>query len=211
MGMTGKERIVKVAILAMCASLLLGNSVAAQAENVLTPKHVAVTYVENDSLLPKIESLEKQISGLTARLSFDEDLLSSKQDVHTTVVLDPAKLHVYQELDANPLQFLVSLESVAPYLNGYKLIIDVGNPTTARFHGATIICKWNKAYDWRHYSQESYKAWQAAIHTSQTNVTNEIDPGSWNPIEIDLLPATQDELEYLTVSIQSDTISLTNN
>ena len=155
-----------------------------------------------------VDALKNRVATLEARLSLDEDFLADKQDKQTEVVLNPANLGVFQRLDSNPLQFLVSLKSVTPYLNGYKLVIDVGNPSTAHFSGVKIKCKWNASYNWATYSAASYKAWEAAMHTSETEVQNDISPGSWNPVDVILLPATSEEMGYLAVSIESSSASL---
>ena len=164
-----------------------------------------------DTQTPEIEALKKRLVDLETKLSFDEYLLSSKQPKQVEVTLDPARLNLYQRLDADPLQFLVSLKSVSPYLNGYKAVINVGNPSTARFRGIKVTCKWSKPFDWNTYSEETFKRWNSAIHSSETEVQNDIAPGSWNPVEVILLPATQDELGYLSVSIDANTISMSSN
>ena len=172
----------------------------------------AVTIKEQSGISSsEVDDLKKRIATLESKLSLDEFFLASKQDKQTAVSLDPASMNVYQRLDSNSLQFLVSLSSVVPYLNGYKAVIDIGNPSTARFKGVKIKCQWSKPYDWSKYSTDSYNAWKAAIHSSVTDVSNDISPGSWNPVEIILLPASQEELGYFEVSIESNTVSLSNN
>ncbi len=169
--------------------------------------HVPAVTIEQSS----DGALEKKIATLESRLNFDEFLLSSKQDKQSEVALDPARMNVYQRIDSDPLQFLISLSSINPYLNGYKAIVDVGNPSTAHFKGVKIKCEWSKPYDWSKYTEGSYKAWKSVIHSSITDVSNDISPGSWNPVEIILLPATQEELGYFQVSIESNSVSLSNN
>jgi hypothetical protein len=172
----------------------------------------AVTIKEQAEIQPDdISNLKKRINALESRLSLDEYFLSTKQAKQTEVALDPANLNIYQRLDSDPLQFLVSLKSVTPYLNGYMATINVGNPSTAHFRGLKIKCRWSKPYDWGKYSESSYKAWEAAVHTSEVQVQNDIAPGSWNPIGVILLPATREELGYFQISIESNTVSLSNN
>jgi hypothetical protein len=171
----------------------------------------AVQIKEQPASRSDIDALEKKIAKLETRVSFDEYMLGNKQEQQNEVTLNPASTNVYQRLDSGPLSFLISLQSVTPYLNGYKAAIDVGNPSTAHFKGVTIKYKWSKPYDWNKYSVDSYKAWQSAVHTSEISVQNDISPGSWNPVEIVLIPASRDELGYFTISIESNTVSLNNN
>jgi Protein of unknown function (DUF3251). len=157
----------------------------------------------------EIAALKKEIESLKAKLQLDEIFLSNKLEKSEEVSLDPARMDVYQRLDSDPLQFLVSLKSIVPYLDGYKAVINVGNPSSARFRGIKVKCKWSKAYDWKNYSEASYKAWQSAIHKSEVEVQTDIAPGYWNPVEVILLPANPQELGYFVVSIESNTVSLT--
>lgn len=154
--------------------------------------------------------LEKTIADLQSTVSFDRLLIANKLDKHESINIDPSSRD-FQRLDTDSGFFLVSLESVTAYLNGYKLMLDIGNPSDANFQSATISVTWSKPYDWAHYTDASYKQWQSAEHTQDFQVSTTLRAGTWNPVEVDLVPAAADELGFLQLSMKVKGVLLTTH
>jgi hypothetical protein len=103
---------------------------------------------------------------------------------------------------------LVSLEDASPYLNGYRVKLSIGNPSNAKFSGAKVKVRWARAYDFDKFTSESYALWQSSIHEKEATLTEDLIPGVWNKVDLDLIPSASDELGYLEVSITSGSVSL---
>lgn len=194
------------------ASLLLGYPALqnSSAHKTASPDHDKILQQELDSEASKISGLEKNLTDLKNELSLYQFELGQKQQRYDTVLLDPSS-HGFQRLDTDTASFLVSVQNIVPYINGYKLTVNIGNPTTATFSGITIKIRWAKAYDWHQFSTSSYAVWQKSIQEKSFPVTDDLRPGSWNSVDLLLLPAAADDLGYLELSMTTSTTSLHTN
>lgn len=174
----------------------------------------------DDSLRKEVASLKQQVATLAIRLtSLESDLATYKStqefdkelSKRDSVMLDPSNPQGYSRLDTANGWFLISLKSAEVYLDGYKLTLNIGNPSSATYTGLKIKTKWNSSYDWTHYSESSFKVWQAAMRSKDDDLTDALQPGAWNSVEI-ILPQTKPtELSYVQVSIETNTVSLRVN
>ncbi len=57
----------------------------------------------------------------------------------------------------------------------------------------------SKAYDYAHYTPASYEQWQKSQHKQSVQLTNTLESGTWNPVEVDLAPASS-RIGYLNPS-----------
>jgi len=132
--------------------------------------------------------------------------LQLKQASYDTVVLDPIEKG-YGRLNSNSGFFFVSCEDAQPYLDGYKVIMNIGNPTTATYNGFKLKVKWGKQF----VSKEmNYIVWQKSLKTAEKKFTDKLMPASWNKIELILSPAKPEEVRYIEFSIETDQILLYN-
>lgn len=116
----------------------------------------------------KIRDLEMEISDL----KFKVQLLELAQKSYRTADLDPSSLKKYQRIDTSSGFFLVALEDVMPYLDGYKLILSIGNPSSATYNGFTLKVKWGKRFE----NSEEYAKWEklTAKHEELSNKHSEL-------------------------------------
>jgi hypothetical protein len=119
-----------------------------------------------------------------------------------------APVPAFQRLDSDSGSFLVSVVDVSPYLNGYRLKLNMGNPSSARFANSTIKIRWAKAYDFSKFTADTYSSWQKSIHEKSVTLTSDLMPGTWNHEDVDLIPAGSNELGFLEMSIDTPTVSL---
>ena len=202
-------------LLCMSIFLLSLASLKAQPASSLKKSTVGGSSAEISDLLKKNYELSAQVADLKKRTTNLEDqmslllsMLQGKQDKNEEVILDPSSLNTYQRIDAGSFQLLVSLESVTPFLNGYKVVIDVGNPSTVKLSNVKVTCKWAKRFDWNNNSPDAFKRWHDSIRSTEVSVQKTVVSGSWNPVEIVVLPASPEELGYLAISITTGTASL---
>ncbi len=157
----------------------------------------------------EIENLKVQVDSLKANqesmLLVLRTLFSNQSKLlHDQVIIDPASKG-FQRLDANNGSFLISVEDVQPYLNGYKLLLSIGNPLDMTFDGLIFKITWGKFR-----KEESYEDWHNKLNTRDISVVNEIRPGSWNKVELLLVPAGASDLEYISLQIETNQVRLRN-
>jgi hypothetical protein len=197
-------RIGSLFVLLFVSSALLGQSktpaTSSQPINLHLQSQVA-------DLQSQVARLTKQIESLTGQLSWDEYHLKHKQNRQDSITLDLTD-HAFQRVDTDTGFFLVSVVEAVPYLNGYKLRLMIGNPSHATYSAAKLKVTWNKVYNFEQYTEASYNEWQKSEQEKETPLTETLDAGTWNKVEIVLAPATIEQLGVVTFSMNTDTIFL---
>lgn len=162
---------------------------------------------ELDDLRQKILNLQQEIETLKTSLSFDEFLLKNKQDRSDSIILDLTQ-SAFQRLDTDTGFFLVSVEETAPYLNGYKIHMTIGNPSYATYANYKLKLRYNKSFNWGNYTQAAYDEWNKGMQEKEISYPDFLKPGTWNGVDVILAPATSDQLGYVTLSMSASTVSL---
>ena len=163
------------------------------------------------SLQKRVTDLEEQVTALKSevdQVNYDMTIVKEKQGLYDSVAFDLSTPGHYQRLDTSTGSFLVSAEDVEPYLNGYKITLNIGNPSVATYRGFTLHAKWSTAYDFSHYSAESYDKWSKSIQQKDISYTDALVSGVWNKVEVILAPVSRDGLGYLEISLDTNTVSL---
>lgn len=157
-----------------------------------------------DSLRMRVDSLEarqKSMGQLVGQIYFEQ--LSTRNE---SVTLGPTS-EGFQRLDTENGFFLISVEDIQPYVNGYKLTINVGNPLQITYNGITCKLKWGR----NRGNQENYEAWDALLRSRDVPVLKDILPGTWNKVDVQLVPASAEELEYINLRIETNQVGLRNS
>lgn len=118
----------------------------------------------------EIERLKREVAGLKLEAALARiDTSGLGADV---AVFETQGTKAYTKLKAPSGVVLASLERVEPYLNGYNVFINVGNPSTAHLHGVTGELKWGKAQD------------GAELQTVKFELLDSFPPGTWRVIKL---------------------------
>lgn len=142
----------------------------------------------------RIDSIEKEIGSLSNRVTELE---------YKYVYLDPS-VKGFERIDTSNGFFLISLIDVKPYLDGYKLILDIGNPTLADYKGFTLNVRWGRKIKDFKNSEE----WSKSLQRKEVSFTKNLNPASWTKVELILSPATPEQLGYIQLSMETPTIGL---
>lgn len=134
--------------------------------------------------------------------------LHSKIDAHKTVQLNLASPGKYQRIDTDTGSFLIIVEDAVPYLDGYKVRLQIGNPSTAKYSGFKAKVKWAKKYNFPKFTAAFYREWRKSIQEKEVSFTDTLEPGTWNKVELILSPAGADQLGYFEVSLETETVAL---
>jgi hypothetical protein len=156
-------------------------------------------------LRAQIDALQKRVEYFGSREGVLSMRMNDKKDREDSITLDLAH-SAYQRLDTNNGFLLVSAEPAVPYQNGYKILLNIGNPLSMSYSGLSAKIKWAKYYDANQFTPDTYAAWQKSIQQKETSFPDVLEKGAWKKIELIVAPATAEQLGYLKLSINTKTV-----
>jgi outer membrane murein-binding lipoprotein Lpp len=172
---------------------------------------------QNDSRLQKADETAKVVESLKSKLDeLGAQILTLQTDVlvlqggvnpYETAEFDPSSPGGYSRIDTIGGTFLVSIKNVAPYVDGFRITCNFGNPSSVTFKGFKLKAKWGPRRDFK-VKGFSFSKWRTSLREKELSLTDSLQPGAWNPVTFVLAPAKADEFGYLELSINTDTISL---
>jgi hypothetical protein len=189
----------KKIVLIIACLLLVAPDVISQRKKRPKPKPNPYDAIVDAATAPGDAALEKRIRDLEHRV-FELETNARK---NSTVELNVAQLGNYQRLNSESGTFLVTLSNVEKYLDGYKIQLAIGNVTTAIFKNFNLTLRWGIKEP-----ETNWVEWYKSVRTKSQNYPQSLKPGQWNTVEIILLPARQEELGYLELAIETDTVEL---
>lgn len=169
-------------------SLLFFLVVAAACSN--DSKHLEERF---ERLSNSIKELDNKTERAEARLSARIDDESIRQ-----VQLNCSEPNGFARVESNNGTFYIGCEDVQPFLDGFKLILRIGNPYFAAYGAAALHLSW-------------WSGLPSARHSVQVTLTGKLRPGIWNRVEVRLTPATNDDLKSTFVSLEVNQVSLRRN
>jgi len=158
---------------------------------------------QNARLQGRLAAVESSASEMENRLV----KLEFAQESTKTAELD-LSARTYQRLDTDTGWFMISVKDASSYLDGYRVTLEIGNPSSATYRGFKLKVKWNAKYDWTKFTNDSYEKWHAAIKEKEISFTDILIPAKWNRVDLLLSSTSADQLGYFQISMQTDTISL---
>ena len=110
----------------------------------------------------------------------------------------------FARLDSENGTFFVACDKAEPYLDCYKIIVLIGNPSTLTYRGADFRFSW---------SENPYTRFRDPGRLRKTNRSfqGSLLPGTWNTVQINIGPATSKELANLYVTMTTNTVALARN
>jgi len=154
-----------------------------------------------------VAELRAKIAELEVKEQFSSYLVTTKQDRQDSITLNLSE-RTFQRLDTDNGFFLVSVNEAVPYLNGYKLRLQIGNPSYASYSGFKAKVKWRKRYDYSQFAQATYDEWQKGIQEREVSFTDVLQRGTWNKIELVVTPATVEQLGHVELSLTTEVLQL---
>ena len=124
--------------------------------------------------------LEQRIAALEAKtdqLNRQVLRLQMSQNPYESVWIDVSSPGGYQRVDTTAGFFLIALRDAKPYLDGYKLLLNIGNPSSVTYSGFAMHAHWG-------VQQEK-----------DFSFTQDLRPASWNKVELVIAPAKAEDLK----------------
>jgi hypothetical protein len=173
---------------------------------------------DSDFVLPsqmitnRVASLEQKVDDLQRRIgALEWDNMVGEWSRTNKFVSLNFDDKGYQPVQTTIGQLLISSESATPYLDGYKIDFQIGNPQSVTYDGVTVTLKWGPPATRSTYTnQTTMTAWQNAQKTKIEKLPFQVLAGYWNNAEVIVTPATTEELRNLQISIETSSVSLRN-
>ena len=148
-----------------------------------------------------------EVETKSTRLEFRLGLLENTGLNYASASFDPAADKSFSRIDSTTGTFLVAVENATPYVDGFKVTCDFGNPSSATYHGFKLKVKWGPRFDSKTNGTKS-KEWFDTLQEKELTMTETLRGGSWNPVTFVVSPAKADQFGYLEISIETRQISL---
>jgi hypothetical protein len=167
---------------------------------------------------PGVSALQSQISEMRKELEFlrgevkkydswfeGRDSLAQfyreKVDsvIKQSVTLDPSEKG-YGIITTNSGHFFVSLDNVEPFLDGYRIVLRIGNPYAITFRDVRINAAWNKKFP---SDISKYNEWAQTRRTQEFSESTELKPASWTTFRLALTETKPDQLGYLEIKLST--------
>jgi hypothetical protein len=161
-----------------------------------------VIQVKNEANSPRevdtrINQLDTRINTLDkALLDLKFDLAFKKED---PALLSSDSLGSFTVVNTRVGPFLISLENIETYLDGYKLNMKIGNISAAKFSGykLRVLCKSifepEKDSDYKEFS-----------------FPGSLEPTTWTNASVIIAPAKPEDIKFIKVYLQTDTVWMKN-
>ncbi len=135
---------------------------------------------------------------------------------YNSVSFDPSGQKSYQRLDTNNGTFLILLDNVTPYLDGFKVTLSIGNPSAATYSGLKLNVSWGKRFPVYEENKIDEYMKNSEIANASTkekviSLTDSLQPGSWNKVTLVISPASAKEFGRLGVTLTTDQVVLRTN
>lgn len=145
----------------------------------------------------EIAQLKREISAIKLEAALSRIEMSGQGAEYA--VFDSQGSKAYTKLKAPTGVVLASLERVEPYLNGYNVYINVGNPSTALLHGVSGELKWGKADD------------LSDLQSKKFELLDSFPPGTWRVVKLTTGPADAQSIAKIVFSPTFNQLSLGRN
>lgn len=152
------------------------------------------------------ETLDKQASVISA-INPDDLLsrISSLESLHPEAAyVSSGSLDSYVVVGAVAGDLLVIVEDCVKYMDGYKLKLKVGNPSSATYSEFAIAGEWPK------HKRPFFNLDKptSTPGTRTQNYTSDLAAGSWTRIDFVATPATEYDMKYVKLTFDTNTVSL---
>lgn len=159
-----------------------------------TVKRQQETLDEQTSTISGISSDE---TGFQSRIRFLEDLHSD------SAYLSSDSLGSYVVVRGRAGDLLVMLEDCVKYMDGYKLKLKIGNPSSAMYSHFTISGTWPQFA-----GRFSILLPSTKTKTRTQTYVGDLPGGSWTRIDFVATPATADDMKGVKLTLDTNTVSL---
>jgi hypothetical protein len=144
-----------------------------------------------------IAELREQIESLRTDIA----ILRLNQQRRNRAYLGPED-NGFAAIDTDVGIFFISMKSMKKHGDGYKLSLTLGNPQFATFSNVKLRMRWGKRHGTVPMLDES------TARSLETPIYKSLRPGSWNPVEVVVAPAAEDEVGAIEIQMTVPTVRM---
>jgi len=185
--------------------LALGLASCAQPQNHDDTKVLA----KIDELNARIKAQASQLDDLQKRQAQTSNglyFLKSTVEAQGLAEFDPITSQGYSILDAGVGKLMISVDDIAPYADGVKVRLAVGNPNSVVMNGLSGEVTYGPATS--QMDSLGFEAWQAKQKTVPVNLPDSLSPGHWNKVTITLPGVGTTGLGRLILTLKGNQIQM---
>ena len=102
---------------------------------------------------------------------------------------------------------------MSPYLDGQKVTLSIGNPSSATYSGFTLKVRWGMRYPKYDANKageylEQYRLAKKSTQETEIKLTNKLSSGKWNKVSFNLTPAPANAFGRIELEIITNTVEL---
>ncbi len=127
-----------------------------------------------------------------------------------TATLDPANRN-YVCVGIEQGKLLVSCEDAAPFLDGVRVRLHIGNPMAVDFTNYDVKLRWGKRFKGSYDDSESYAKWRDSLEEKSFSQSDTLKSAAWNLCSIVLPDTKPEDLGHLEAEVDVNTVSLSRN
>jgi hypothetical protein len=153
---------------------------------------------------------KNEIADLNFKSNMSETLMNFlRENAHPSynyAEFDPSDT-TYQRIESGLGAFAISIEEVKPHADGVRVRLRIGNLTSGTFNGGKI----NVEYGVRQNDEsvaKNYYDWLKAQKKKEINFTEDLRPGFWNNVSINLPGIPPQKFGYMKLSFETSKMSL---
>jgi hypothetical protein len=157
----------------------------------------------------QVEGLSQAVKKYESWFKYRDALAQMYQEkvdavIKNSVFLDPSE-RGYDTITTDTGTFFVSLGKVEPFLDGYRIVLEIGNPYAITFFDLKITIEWNKKIP---SDLSNYDAWLKTKRVQDFSDLTELRPGSWTNLPLVLSDTKPDQLGYLQVKLSAKSVRM---
>jgi hypothetical protein len=174
---------------------------------------------ELESLKAQLAQMRETNQNLSMSISAAFVMMHDYQSVGHEAVFDGNRPGGVVRLNTDSGFFLVSFKDAQPYLEGYRVTVELGNPLAADYDNAEIHVAWggsepsayNEVLTNANALQKfnnAYQTWKNSLHSNDIPIPGRLFAGKWNKIQLVLSPAKPSDLGYVRIKLDTPSVSL---
>ena len=196
-------KIQKILFTASIFAFLINSPIFAQ-----TDSEERIKALEN-----RVAALEEYVKKLSPTMDeFSKVLVNNldgqvKEATGRIAVLNPVN-KMFTKIETNSGMFLISVKKMEKVDNGYRLVLEIGNPNAATYSGVKLRLHWGKKWD-PTFVHPSYDEWRGSLKGAEYSYPGALESGQWTQISVDVVPAENtSQIERLECEMDVETVKL---
>lgn len=168
-------------------------------------KRMAAVQYDSQDRLGKLEIENAQLKGRIASLEYSQKFIFSRLNTIDTQKASITEGAGYGVAKTPHGSVIITASGIQPYLDGYKVTLNIGNPSMISFSGSEIEVDWGLPWDTK---DKTLAEIEKTRRTKKFSVAKDFPAGFYTPIEVALTPAKPAEVKTIEVGIEWNRVSL---